>query len=278
MSTVPLDAIVIGSRVRKDLGDLSALAESIKRHGLLHPIVITQDNTLVAGHRRIEAAKLIGWNEIPATVLDIADLLSAERDENAERKDFTPSEAVEIGGLIEDQHRAKVAAQSHEQRVFAAKSSVAKRTGNAMPIRNPACSPLGAAMNVAAKAVGMGREKYLQAKTIVQAAKTEPEQFGDLQHTMDETGNVFAAHQELQRRQGAATRGRKPRHPVHKKMHYPKPNRTVERATWALAGICDSLEAVDEKELDPEKIGAWVDSLKKSAAHINRITKRFING
>ncbi len=44
-------------------------------------------------------------------VVDGADMLAAERDESAGRKDFTPSEAVAIGRLIEDQHRARIAAQ-----------------------------------------------------------------------------------------------------------------------------------------------------------------------
>jgi ParB family transcriptional regulator, chromosome partitioning protein len=41
MMMVPLDAIKIGDRIRRDLGDISALAQSIDEHGLLHPIVVT---------------------------------------------------------------------------------------------------------------------------------------------------------------------------------------------------------------------------------------------
>lgn len=99
-----IDNIIVGDRVRKDMGDLATLAASIKQHGLLHPVVVKRDRTLVAGHRRIEAVRHLGWREIPVTVIDVEDLLSAERDENTERKDFTPTEAVAIGKLIEEQH------------------------------------------------------------------------------------------------------------------------------------------------------------------------------
>ena len=58
-------------RVRKDLGDIEALGRSITEFGLLQPIVITSENHLLAGERRLCAAKLLGWNEIPALVIEI---------------------------------------------------------------------------------------------------------------------------------------------------------------------------------------------------------------
>lgn len=134
---LPISAIAIGERVRKDMGDIDGLAESIGRHGLLHPVVVDKDNTLVAGHRRIEAVKRLGWQEIPVTKLDVEDLLNAERDENTERKDFTPSEAVAIGRLIEERHKAKIEAVYHAQRVAAGKSSAAARHGNGAVIQPP---------------------------------------------------------------------------------------------------------------------------------------------
>jgi ParB family chromosome partitioning protein len=42
-----IDEILIGDRVRKDMGDIESLAESMKRHGLLHPVVVKTDGTLV---------------------------------------------------------------------------------------------------------------------------------------------------------------------------------------------------------------------------------------
>lgn len=183
-----LDAIVIGERVRKDMGDLSSLAASMKAHGLLHPVVVKKDRTLVAGHRRLEAARRLGWKEIPVTVVDVDDLLSAERDENQERKDFTPTEAVAIGKLIEEQERPKAIAR-HKNSLFG---------GDAVS----ATPRLGGVREIVAKAVGMGHAKYDQAKAIVAAAEADPERFGDLPSQMDETRNVSGAHREMERRKG----------------------------------------------------------------------------
>ncbi len=47
--------IRIGERHRRDLGDVDALAASIAAVGLMHPIVVMPDGTLIAGRRRLEA-------------------------------------------------------------------------------------------------------------------------------------------------------------------------------------------------------------------------------
>ncbi|MCP4600497.1 MAG: ParB N-terminal domain-containing protein, partial [Proteobacteria bacterium] len=54
---LPISAISIGPRHRKDMGDLVKLACSIGTCGLLQPVGITKDNELVFGHRRLLACK-----------------------------------------------------------------------------------------------------------------------------------------------------------------------------------------------------------------------------
>ena len=66
-----IDQIQIGFRYRKDLGDLRALADSIAEVGLLHPVVVTPEGRLIAGQRRLEACRLLGWTEVPVTVVDL---------------------------------------------------------------------------------------------------------------------------------------------------------------------------------------------------------------
>ena len=78
-------------------------ASSIADIGLLHPIVVTPDNLLIAGQRRIAACKQLGWAEIPAHVVDLDDIARGEYDENIVRKDFTPTEWVSIKKSLEDQ-------------------------------------------------------------------------------------------------------------------------------------------------------------------------------
>ena len=50
---VAIRDIKILERQRKDFGEINDLANSLARFGLLHPIVVDETNTLIAGHRRI---------------------------------------------------------------------------------------------------------------------------------------------------------------------------------------------------------------------------------
>src|SRR5262245_8424756 len=59
------DEIIVGERHRRDMGDIDGLAASLGELGLLHPIVIRPDGTLIAGERRLRAAELLGWAQIP---------------------------------------------------------------------------------------------------------------------------------------------------------------------------------------------------------------------
>ena len=63
MDMIRIEDIKIGDRRREDLGDIEGLAESIRQYGLLAPPVLTDDGTLVAGQRRVEAMKRLGWTE-----------------------------------------------------------------------------------------------------------------------------------------------------------------------------------------------------------------------
>jgi ParB-like chromosome segregation protein Spo0J len=92
---VPLDQIVVGDRRREDLGDLTGLRASIREHGLIHPIVLTEDNVLVAGERRLRAHALEGFEAIPARrwgALSPEEQRALELEENLHRKDLTPYE------------------------------------------------------------------------------------------------------------------------------------------------------------------------------------------
>src|SRR5262245_1711653 len=74
--------ITVGERFRRDLGDIAGLAASMAEPGLLHPIVITPDGRLIAGERRLRAAELLGWNEIPVRVVDLEAVVLGEYAEN----------------------------------------------------------------------------------------------------------------------------------------------------------------------------------------------------
>ena len=95
---IKVSEIVVGKRLRKDVGDLSDLITSINRHGLLNPITLTYENELIAGFRRLEAVKALGWDEVECIKIAVEDRLQhllIEAEENLTRKDFTPHE-VEV--------------------------------------------------------------------------------------------------------------------------------------------------------------------------------------
>ncbi len=90
---VDIAAIRIGSRHRRDMGDLPSLARSIADVGLLHPVVVKPDGQLIAGERRLQACCLLGWTSIPVRIVDLNEIVRGEHAENAHRKDFTLSES-----------------------------------------------------------------------------------------------------------------------------------------------------------------------------------------
>jgi ParB family chromosome partitioning protein len=99
-----IEDIKIKKRIRKDLGDLTPLIDSLRKHGLMSPVVITKNNELIAGHRRIASAKVLGWKSIDVMVLDkISELekLELEIEENVARKDFSEDELEDARARLE---------------------------------------------------------------------------------------------------------------------------------------------------------------------------------
>lgn len=83
--------------VRTDLGDLEDLIESLTQIEMLQPIVVRREAgrlIVVAGHRRLAAAKHLGWATVPVVLRPIAaaDVLLAMLHENGQRKDLDPIE------------------------------------------------------------------------------------------------------------------------------------------------------------------------------------------
>ncbi|MGB3094051.1 MAG: ParB/RepB/Spo0J family partition protein [Candidatus Zixiibacteriota bacterium] len=83
-------------RTKVDEEKLSELAASIKEKGIIQPVVVRQvgeEFELVAGERRLLAAKKLGWEEIPAVIagkLSKEDMLELSLIENLQREDLNP--------------------------------------------------------------------------------------------------------------------------------------------------------------------------------------------
>lgn len=100
-ANLPIDLIdVAPERQRKEF-DISDLEFSLPRRGLIHPIVVEDNGNgrfrLIAGERRLRAARSIGWASIPARFADglsRVELELIELEENIKRKDLTWQESM----------------------------------------------------------------------------------------------------------------------------------------------------------------------------------------
>lgn len=111
-----LDTIVANPnqpRVAFDPVALQELADSIKLHGLLQPLVVTQldngDFQLIAGERRMRAAKLAGLERVPVVIKEVSaqEQLELALIENIQRADLDPIEEARAYAVLEDQFGLK---------------------------------------------------------------------------------------------------------------------------------------------------------------------------
>lgn len=87
-------------RKRFDDAKLAELAESIKAHGIVQPLVVRKAGDgyeLVVGQRRLLAARMAGLAEVPVVVsdLDDAEMIQVALIENLQREDLNPMEEAE---------------------------------------------------------------------------------------------------------------------------------------------------------------------------------------
>lgn len=128
---VPLDSIKMNPfqpREEFEAATLAELSESIKNHGIIHPIIIRKAGNqyqLIAGERRLRAAKLIGLKDIPAIIKDVDGIEVAELSliENLQRKDLNPLEEACAYNIL--QLKFGLTQEEISQRVGKSRSEVA---------------------------------------------------------------------------------------------------------------------------------------------------------
>jgi len=121
---IPLDRVRANPyqpRRRTDDAEIAQLAASIREHGVLQPVLVTETLDgfeLVAGERRVRAARLAGLTHIPAVVRQLADRhrLEFALVENLQREDLNPIEEahgyrrlIDEFGLSQEEIAARVA-------------------------------------------------------------------------------------------------------------------------------------------------------------------------
>lgn len=105
MNEIEINEIKIeNSRRAIDDATVQKLAQSMEQVGLLNPITVDYENNLIAGAHRLAAAKKLGWERIPCTLLLVGDLQAklAELDENLVRNQ---GNAIEQGEWLAEKKR-----------------------------------------------------------------------------------------------------------------------------------------------------------------------------
>jgi ParB family transcriptional regulator, chromosome partitioning protein len=181
----PVDSIKVTDRVRDTVGDLHELVDSLRERGLINPVTIQEDGTLIAGERRLTAARELGWDEIACHVWqdDTADeLLAIEIEENTCRAQLTLTEAEKawhhyriLLGLPENGDRS--AAQTGNQNATADKTVAPGAT-------------VYRASEKAAQAVGYGRPTMERVQEIRETAEDEAEPEPVRQVAQEELGKL----------------------------------------------------------------------------------------
>lgn len=174
--------------------DIQRLSESVAEVGMMNPITVDTDYTLVAGLHRLKAAKLLGWTEVECTVcgLDRLHAELAEIDENVIRTGLSDLELSELLArrkkIYETLHPATIArnlpghASNYE-------SSNDKLTGEEKPFSQDTAekmdvSPrtverhvqIGENLTPEAKEILRGTDRKITKQNLTKLSRLEPEQ------------------------------------------------------------------------------------------------------
>lgn len=117
---LPIEAIIPNPRqprVKVNTNELQELADSIREHGIIQPLIVSREHdgshyVLIAGERRLEAARLAGLQSIPAILRQVTDQdrLELALIENVQRSDLMPLETAEAYRQLSEEFKL-----SHEE-------------------------------------------------------------------------------------------------------------------------------------------------------------------
>lgn len=164
MNIININKIIIKNRARKSYGDIESLAADIKENGIIHPPAVNKDTLeLIAGERRIRAAKLLGYTEIPVNLISVRDAehkLNLEISENAKRLDFNKEERIALARELE-----RIETQKARERVIAAQNNDAAKAAKE---KFPGLTSDGQVRDIVAEKLGIGSgRQYDKEKFIV---------------------------------------------------------------------------------------------------------------
>jgi hypothetical protein len=304
-----IDTIRVGVRHRKDLGDLDGLCQSISSVGLLHPLVLTPDGLLVAGQRRLEACRRLGWSEVPvsfvASLGDASSLLQAERDENSCRKPMTASEFYALGMALEQLERPKARSRQGSRNDLASTSAstdvevesgrtyevVATAIGMSSPQwqRLKHIGALASEGNTRATAtlalIDDGEEtisggyrklrKDTNPKTTKLPESKRAEQIEELAsqgHVVTQIAESLGIGEQRIREIAKRHDVQLPDSAIGKRRRI-NSDRIVAETVSSLEGLAIGIELIDPKDIDPVEAGSWAESINAVLASFKKLAR-----
>lgn len=194
MISVLINTIKVNQGRREvNVKKVSELADSIKQIGLLNPITISQDYTLIAGLHRLEAHKLLGYTEIKVNIVPIDGLLAelAEIDENLMREELhyidRGNQLIRRKEIYEELHpETKKGAVNQHTKVLNAESAFSKnsftsdtaqKTGRS---RRSIQEEIQIANNIIPEAQEIIKQTELPKTEALKLARMEPEKQKDI--------------------------------------------------------------------------------------------------
>lgn len=178
---IDIEKVSVGDRIRKDMGDLKELSDDIAKNGLINPPVVTPDFELIAGERRLEAMKKLGYKQVEVRIMKVEDAehkLNLEINENENRKDFNKSERIEYARQLERIERVK------------AKERMGQGTENFPEV--------GETRNLVAEKLGIGSGKQYEKEKYI-ADNADPETLEQWNKEEISTHKAYKRVKELER-------------------------------------------------------------------------------
>ena len=186
---ITIDNISVKSNPRTDFGDIDELAASIKEKGIIEPLVVVDVGEgkyeLVAGERRLRAAKSVGLGTVPVSVYagNETDVEEVKLIENIQRKDFN---AIEEGEAF----------QTYMSKTGASVETLARKISKPKIYVERRLALLGLC-DKAKKALSDGKI-LLGHALLIARFKTDKEQFSLLKDILREKMSVSEAERDLQ--------------------------------------------------------------------------------
>jgi ParB family chromosome partitioning protein len=277
LQELALDDILVTDRHRTDLGDIASLATSMKEIGQLQAVVVTTEKRLIAGERRLAAARSLGWAKVEVKVVsnlaDVGMLLRAEAEENTCRKAFTPTEAESIARAREEWLAPLAeAAKAHGQTAPGKPQNAGAKLAPASP-----AAPDRKTRAIAANGTGYSPSTIAKVRAVkeVAADESKPEPVRQVARealtNMDRSGKVDGEHKRVKIAEQAAE--------SKQVMDYVNADKELQLHRWNanfFKAVCRITEVTPfTAEVVAEKADQQnLDELRQAVARINQYLAR----